>query len=399
MKFGKIFGSVMLISCTTIGAGVLALPTNTVEGGFYPTALTFLVCWFFMTVGAFLILEVTMWHEHETNLITMAKNTLGVGGKIFAWVTYLALLYSLLSAYLTGGGSWVTKIIHDHIYAEINLAGGVLILAAFIGTIIYLGTAATDWFNRLLALGLFIAFFAIILIAAPSSNLENIGWGDLGSMPRTVPLMLTTFGFAIVVPTLAHYLHRDTNKLKKVILVGSVIPLTLYLLWEFVMLGILSIEGPFGLFELAKARADGTQVTQALEQVLGSPWITLSGRCFALFALMSSLVGVSISLYHFLADGFSLEKKGASAIILFGLTFGPPIILVLFFPRGFDRILSFGGMFVAAILGILPVAMAWAGRYQRKLATGYQLWGGKPLLVLSGLFFSYVMVQELLNVL
>lgn len=165
------------------------------------------------------------------------------------------------------------------------------------------------------------------------------------------------------------------------------------------MLGILSIDGPNGLVELAKARADGTQVTQALELVLGNPWITFSGRCFALFALMSSLVGVAISLYHFLSDGFGLEKHGRSALLLFVLTFGPPVLIVLYLPSGFDRILSFGGMFVAAILGILPVAMAWAGRYQRNIAKGYRLWGGKPLLVFSGIFFSYVMIQELINVL
>ncbi len=55
MKLSKVMGGILLASGTSIGGGVLALPTSTIEGGFLFTAITFCLCWFFMTIGALLM--------------------------------------------------------------------------------------------------------------------------------------------------------------------------------------------------------------------------------------------------------------------------------------------------------------------------------------------------------
>ena len=56
-----------------------------------------------MTIGALLVLEVNLRLPPGSNMITMAKSTLGLPGQIIAWISYLLLLYSLLSAYIAGG--------------------------------------------------------------------------------------------------------------------------------------------------------------------------------------------------------------------------------------------------------------------------------------------------------
>ena len=98
-----LLGGILLIIGVSVGAGILALPIATAAGGFWPTIGLLLVCWIVMTAAAFLILEVNLGLPEGSNLISMAQRTLGLPGQMVAWVSYLLLLYALLSAYIAGG--------------------------------------------------------------------------------------------------------------------------------------------------------------------------------------------------------------------------------------------------------------------------------------------------------
>ena len=99
----KFIGGILLIIGTSIGGGMLALPITTAQRGFLGSVLLLFSAWLFMTAGAFLILEVNLWLPADSNLVSMAKETLGRGGALFAWVIYLLLLYCLIAAYISGG--------------------------------------------------------------------------------------------------------------------------------------------------------------------------------------------------------------------------------------------------------------------------------------------------------
>ena len=99
----KLFGSILLVVGTSIGAGMLALPIATAQLGFLGSVVLLILCWFVMTMGALLLLEVNLWLPPNNNLITMAKATIGPYGQILAWIMYLLLLYSLICAYIAGG--------------------------------------------------------------------------------------------------------------------------------------------------------------------------------------------------------------------------------------------------------------------------------------------------------
>lgn len=103
----KIAGGVLLIVGTAIGGGMLALPIVSANSSFWGTAGILLFCWAIMTFSAFLLLEVNLWLPPRSNIISMAKRTLGKPGAIIAGLSYILLLYSLLSAYISGGSSLV----------------------------------------------------------------------------------------------------------------------------------------------------------------------------------------------------------------------------------------------------------------------------------------------------
>ena len=389
MQFFKIFGGIALVSFTTIGGGILALPTNTYQGGFLPTSLSFCFVWFFMTIAALLILELCLKNKRGADLITIADNSLGTLGKFIAWLGYLFLVYALICAYLTATGAWLSKLIFDILF--VNIDNNIAVITVSLGTsiVLFLGTRIADYFNRLFAIGVIIAYLSIVYIALPSVDSSSFKTLNINTVPNTIPLILTTFGFGIVIPTLTDYFNRDRKTLLFVILVGSTIPLIVYILWEYICLGTLSISGSMGLEYLAKNKADSTEVAIAMETILGNKKISLLAKLFSVCAILTSLIGVSLSLYHFLADGFKIKKKGINKVFLSIMTFIPPLLIVLLYSQGFDKILSFGGIFVAILLGILPIAMYW-----QHTKSCYC----KILLTLTAIFFIYVIFQELTQI-
>ena len=396
MQTSKTIGGILLISCTAIGGGVLALPTTTVMGGFIPSIIIFSICWFFMTLGALYLLEVNLYYTKEINLISMAKHTLGTSGKIIAWCTYMILLYALISLYLTGGGAWIIKLFPQY---NLNLDLTIISLACITSLAIFAGTQAIDLLNRALSVGLGCSYLALIIICATKVDTSLIKSASIINILPSTPIIITTFGFAIIIPSLVHYFNRQKTQLIFVILTGSLIPLLVYVIWEYVMLGTLSVPGEYGLQALANKAADGTEVAHALEYVIGNPYINLAAIIFSVTALITSLIGVSLSLFHFLADGLQVAKHGKSALLLFLLTFTPPIIIVIFFPLGFNKILSFGGVFVAILLGIIPISMTYMLRYKLHLSTKADIIvpAGKPLLLITLLFFLYVIGIEIIT--
>lgn len=85
----RVFGGILLVSGTTIGAGMLALPVCTGLAGFFPSLVLFILYWIFMTYTAFLFLEVNLWMGRSANIISMAKRTLGRWAQIASWIVYL----------------------------------------------------------------------------------------------------------------------------------------------------------------------------------------------------------------------------------------------------------------------------------------------------------------------
>ena len=101
--YSRFIGGILLIIGTSIGAGMLALPIANAATGFWQSSIFLFLCWVFMTLGAFFILEANLYLPKGKNMISMAQATLGNYGLLIAWVSYLFLLYTLLSAYISGG--------------------------------------------------------------------------------------------------------------------------------------------------------------------------------------------------------------------------------------------------------------------------------------------------------
>jgi len=395
----KVFGGILLASGTAIGAGMLALPLSTANSGFIPSGFAFLVCWFFMTVAALLLLEVNLRFSGDKDLISMTYAIFGRFGKMIAWIVYLLFLYALIVAYLTGSSAWVLNALEKF---HLNISSNIVVMSLIFvfGLIISYGTVVVENINRYLMSGLVLTYILLIVSASPSVETAKLGVMDFTDVQLTLPLIITAFGFAPIIPSLTHYLNRDILALRYVVMLGSFIPLVIYLLWEWVALGIIPLTGVNSFETLIQHHDDGTGVAVALEHITGNAWITQSSRWFTLCAIFTSLLGVSLALLHFLADGLGLQKKTRlHRFFLLGCVYLPPLLIVLFYPSGFSHVLSLAGILAALLFGIFPACMVWCTRYSRnkKFERGYQVFGGKLMLVTVIIFFCYIVYVEITN--
>ena len=382
-KKNRLVGAILLVSGTTIGAGMLALPVTTGLAGFFPSLLIMTFIWLFMMLTAFYFLEVNLRMKGESNLISMIHKTLGRPGEAIAWVTYLLLLYALTSAYLLGCSQILSDFLQGAFSFTVPRWVWPTAIFIFFGVFVYLGTAVADFLNRFMMMGLVIAYIVLVVIGSSSVNpvmLTHINWAFL--LP-SVSVVLTTFGFHIIIPTLTTYLEHDAKLLKRAIFIGSLIPFLVYVIWQFLVMGVVPV---YGAESLSEAAIKGLQVTFFLKILLGSRWVGLAVRAFAFFAIVTSLLGVSLSLSDFLADGLKIKKTHWGKFLLILLTFVPPLLFALFYPHGFILALQYAGIFVVVLLALLPALMVWGERYGPKGQRGFEkidfkVPGGKVALI------------------
>jgi tyrosine-specific transport protein len=392
---GRIFGATLLVSGCCIGAAMLGLPVLTAEGGFYPTLVLFVLCWIFMATTGLLLLEVNLWFDKEVSIVSMAARTLGFPGKFLAWGLFAFLFYSLMVAYSAGSGQLFSDFAKELFNLDIPEWLGSLVLLLIFAIFLYMGTRSVDRINRVLMVGLLSSYFILMGLGSQHVNADSFKIQNWGAATLAIPAMIISFGFHNLIPSLTTYLKHDIRSLRFSILVGSAIPLVIYLLWEWLILGIVSIEGEGGFRE---ALAHGDMATRALRNAVGASWVVDLAEYFAFFAIVTSLLSVALGLIDFLSDGLKIKKDCKGKIFLCALTLAPPFFFSLIYPNIFLQALNYAGAFGAVILfGILPAMMVWSGRYVTKIGTFPQVAGGKSTLILIILFSLGVFSLEIMH--
>ncbi len=392
-RSSKTTGGILLVAGTAVGAGMLALPVSTGLAGFLPAEMIFLICWLCMTYTAFLILEVNLWMKEGANMITMAKKTLGPIGRFFAWASYLFLLYSLLTAYVAVSGNltqeFSTTVLGINMPAMLEPVPLLVIFSYFVSR----GTHSADHFNRWLMVGMAAAYALLMVLLAPHVEVAKLTHHNWHDALVGISVVATSFGFHIIIPTLTHYLNRDIGELKRVLLIGSALPLVIYTTWQLLTLGILPID------TLQEGFLTGNNGAVLVAEYLNNPAIQFLARLFAFAAVVTSFLGVSMSLWDCLADAFKVSQRGSKNVLLYILTFVPPLCFALTYPRAFLSALEYAGAFgVVVLLCLLPALMVWRGRYHldlpAKAREHYQVPGGKVALVVVILLSLAVITLE-----
>ncbi|OIZ95756.1 tryptophan/tyrosine permease [Candidatus Rickettsiella isopodorum] len=389
----KQLGGILLITGNAIGGGMLAVPLATAQAGFLNSSLFLIACWGIMLAGGLLILEVNLWFPPNSHLISMARATLGAPGEVIAWLCYLLLLYTLLAAYIAGGSDFLQGILQK-IDIQFSVFATAILFVLILGPIVYKGMRSVDLMNRILMGGKLLIFFLLILFLFPFISAKQLGQGNIHYLPNSLTILITSFGFAAIIPSLRSYFHSNVKQLRRVIILGSLIPLICYIFWNAAIMGVIPINK---LFAIAQSSQSTSYLTNTLSHLLNKKSITLFAWIFTSICLATSFLGVGISLSDFLMDGLSLTHTEKNKFIVYLLTFLPPLMIVLFYPASFMLALNYAGIWCAVLLALLPALMAWSGRYCQQIDGRYRVTGGKSLLSLLILSSSIIIAHAIVS--
>lgn len=381
-KTPSIIGGILLVIGNVIGAGILALPIATAQLGLPYAILILLFFWLLMMLGAYYFLEANLALPAGSNLISMSRLALGKWGVGVAWVCNLLVMYSLISAYISGGGDLIRI---NFYYLDMTLpswTSSICFLLIF-GFIVSRGIHITDHTNRILMIIKAVIFFTILTGLAKYFNLVTISMVPQNSLSASLLIIvLTSFGFAVLIPSLRSYYQSDVKKIKRIIFWGTFIPFVCYILWITLVFSVLPYHGSSGLEHMAKSTRPVSDLQSALSESLHIEWITQATNIFSAICITTSFLANSISLTDFIADGLNLYKNNKKKWSVYFIAYFPALCAVLFYPKAFLTGLSIAGSLAIVQLLLLPGIIVLFLRYSNKnIKLNYSVFGGKSLLI------------------
>ncbi|GAB2287108.1 hypothetical protein Dimus_021493 [Dionaea muscipula] len=389
---GSLTSAVFLVAGTTVGAGILAIPAVTQESGFVASAVACVVCWIFMVVTGLLIAEVNINTMCElgsggVSLVSMAKRTLGTAGVQFSCWSYIFIHYALLVAYVARSADILTN------YVGIPLWGSGAIFSLVLGGICYFGSQRfIGAVNGILLFGIIISFMALVVVASGDLHWDALLKANFEAVPTSIPIIALSFVYQNVVPVLCTNLEGNPSKVRTAVVLGTAIPLLLFLVWDAVILGTINLD-PGGA---------GEKIVDPLQQLRSSNGVVGPiVEAFSLLAIATSYIGFVLGLSDFLADLLNLPA-GEKQPVPYLLTLFPPVALALLNPDVFFKALDFAGTYgVLVLFGLLPAAMAWTDRYSSLSSETPKLPslvpGGKLTLILVIGGAGWVIFSEILH--
>jgi tyrosine-specific transport protein len=344
----KDLGAILLISGTTIGAGMLALPTVTGPLGLLNSCLVYVGIFFIMLLSAKYLVNLVLYFDKPYNFVELAKKTLGYKGEALCLMIYLLLMYALVAAYMSASTSIFVSVFHldQKPYFEPWLIFALPVLFALF---LSFGLRGLDSLNRFFMMGLGLSFIGLCFYLAKTLNFEIKHTTSPSLLFKALSILITSFGYHIIIPTISKYLDKDRKRISRAIFIGSIIPLMIYLLWHFLIY--------FNVQEilLKSSLSQDIPITEILGLI--NPKMKLLSYSFALFAIITSFIGVSLGLFDFLRDTLPIKTVFKDKKILFALTFLPPTIYIFYFKKAFFLALDHAGILVCLLLIILPGLM------------------------------------------
>ncbi|MBN1779450.1 MAG: hypothetical protein JW816_04540 [Candidatus Buchananbacteria bacterium] len=360
-------------SGTIIGVGLFGLPYITSKIGFWPIIIYFIFLGTVMIGINLMYGEITLRTKTNHRLPGYARLYLGRGAMTVEYFSSIIGLTGSLLAYIIIGGIFLTSLLspiiggNNFIYSTIFFIFGALIIYYGSGPV-----SKTEFFS----LGLFFTILIIIFFkASPLINYTNFLTVDLNNFFLPYGVILFSIGGIAVVPEVKEILKGQPKKLKKILIIGILIPIITYLFFIFTIFGVTGqATTPDAMTGLNLAAGDGVVV-------------------------LGFLFGIITTFTSFLTLGITLKKElnfdcKLPAWISWILACLPAYLLYLIGLNDFISIIGFIGSIGLGIDVIIISLTYWHAKKKSKLKPAYSLNLGKIslsfllLLFLTGILFE-----------
>lgn len=302
IALSAIIGGAGLVTGSTVGAGILALPAVTHSTGFGPTTGLLLACWAVLQLEAILIVEVNLsCHEKLKKqqpdgtpippllLADMTRMTLGSIPEAITSSVYLMMSFTLLLAYIAKAGDIFDSAVIQSTPLEAFILGPMLFTIPLATTFIRGGTQGLEKTNRNLTGAMLVLFAAVVgwgFTQVPW-ELSPLSHADTSDVADLFPYMFLSLVYHDLVPVVCHYLGFNRTRILAAIILGSVIPLGMLLAFEAVCLGLVPFTEGVSVDPVAQLISSQGPVAGTVVAV------------FSLAALATSAIGTTLSVTSF----------------------------------------------------------------------------------------------------
>lgn len=357
MKINPNIGGTLIIAGTAIGAGMLVLPIIISPLGIWLGAGLLCLVWACMTYAAIISLDLFLQFPKNCSIASIGKDVLGNFAEIISLLAISLLFYSLLSAYISASSEIITTYLQILGKNVPSILISVIITLLF-GSIVYFSVSAIDLSNRVLLLLKTIFFIILITITVPYCSLEvllhkrassDMSWPALA---LALPVLFTSFGFHGSIPSIVEYMKRDGRKIKRALLIGSIIPLVVFLIWIISAMSVLPSLGQLNILSLGAfiTALGATSEHEILSDIIAG---------FSFMAISTSFLGVALSLFDFIIERFQYDKNSRKDRLQAAfMTFTLPLLLTIIQPQLFIAALGFAAIALCIIAIIIPVSCA-----------------------------------------
>ncbi|MCR4322690.1 MAG: hypothetical protein NUV61_01215 [Candidatus Azambacteria bacterium] len=349
--FGNARYGVATMVGTIIGVGIFGLPYAASKAGFF-TQLFYLG----LFTGVFMVLHLML---GEVMLRTTERHRLagyvgvyfGEAAKKFIELIIVVGTLGGMLAYLLVGGLFLR-----------TLTGGALgtieqyyiIFWAVMSFILFSGLKMVERIETVM-LVFMMAIIALLFVASgPLVDVSNLTF----SIPENFffPYGITLFALAgtAAIPIVRDILKNEERKIKKTIILGTLIPAVLYTIFIFSVVGV-------------TGAGTSEDALTGLSGILGRPLI-LIGALFGLLVVATSYIVFGLYLKDTLWYDFNIHRKVALWFVL-----AAPLALVLFQPASFIEIISILGAIFGGTEAIFIILTFRRARRHGDRVPEYQL--------------------------
>ena len=335
----KFIYTISTLSGTIIGVGLFSLPYITSKVGIW------LILGYFLVLGSIVIIihllfgEVALKTPDFLRLPGYAKIYLGNWGQRIALLSAILGFWGAILAYLIIGGQFLTALFepifggNNLFYTFLYFSLGAILIYFGIKTI-----AKVEIFGLIL---FFIIVTVIFFRGFPLLKIENLfpaGSFEIGLLFLPYgPILFSLWG-ADLIPEIEEILGKEKALLKRLIPIAILIPIILYLIFIFLVLGI-------------TGKATSEEAISGLGNFLGTDVIRLA-LLFGIFATFTSFITLGLTLKKVFWYDLKISKNIAWTVTCF-----PPFFLFLIGFQDFIKVIGLVGGVMLAINGILIILM------------------------------------------
>jgi tyrosine-specific transport protein len=375
MQKKRLFQAVATLVGCVVGAGILAIPHVVAQAGFLTGLLNIVVLGIVFLFLHLYLGEVVLRTKGKHQLTGYAQKYTGKIGKYFMFISMIIGIYGAIMAYIMGGGLALSSILGlDPLLCSVIFFGA-------ISWMIYLGLDTIEKSEAFVMPCMILVVLLIFFLAVSKINPANLSEFSFSKMLIPYGVVLFAFIGTSAIPEMGEELAENKKDLKKAIIIGSLIPLAVYIIFATSIVGVLgSKTHEIGVLGLAA--------------ILGER-MAFIGALFALLTVSTSFMVLGLALKELFWYDYGLRKNTSWLLACF-----VPFILFLLVRKvaSFTTVLDVTGIITGAIIGILVIIMTINSKKKSERKPEYSIYINKFIAFIIILLFIIGAVNLLITI-